>query len=123
MSDGVDAHRDMIEALEIKSIMDEKSKIAIALRRAKVEVLERAAMEVCTRCNDPENWAPMSNSGYHLHNKSGRHLLARCYATKIHALKHALNAHATQIEDGKSPSNLNEWPRSIDRRQKPKDTY
>lgn len=72
-----------------------------ALRRAKVEVLKRAAMEVCTRCNDPENWAPMSNSGYHLHNKSGRHLLARCYATKIHALKHVLNASTAQIEEWK----------------------
>lgn len=37
MSDGADAHRDMVEALEIESIMDEKSKIAIALRRAKAE--------------------------------------------------------------------------------------
>lgn len=49
MSDGADAHRDMVEALEIESIMDEKSKIAIALRRAKAEAKEYAWDEAAMR--------------------------------------------------------------------------
>ena len=40
-------------------------RIDAALRRAKAEVLELAARELCMYCNDPGNWAPMSNSGYH----------------------------------------------------------
>ena len=68
-----------------------------ALRRAKAEVLELAARELCMYCNDPGNWAPMSNSGYHQCNTPGPNM-TRCGATKIHALRRELDARAAQIE-------------------------
>ena len=71
----------------------------VALRRAKVEVLELAARELCMYCNDPGNWAPMSNSGYHQCNTPGPNM-TRCGATKIHALRRELDARAAQIEEG-----------------------
>ena len=70
-----------------------------ALRRAKAEVLELAARELCMYCNDPGNWAPMSNSGYHQCNTPGPNM-TRCGATKIHALRRELDARAAQIEEG-----------------------
>ena len=70
-----------------------------ALRRAKAEVLELAARELCMYCNDPGNWAPMSNSGYHQCNTPGPNM-TRCGATKIHALRRELDARAAQIEQG-----------------------
>jgi len=71
--------------------------IDAALRRAKAEVLELAARELCMYCNDPGNWAPMSNSGYHQCNTPGPNM-TRCGATKIHALRRELDARAAQIE-------------------------
>jgi len=73
--------------------------IDAALRRAKAEVLELAARELCVYCNDPGNWAPMSNSGYHQCNTPGPNM-TRCGATKIHALRRELDARAAQIEEG-----------------------
>lgn len=73
--------------------------IDAALRRAKAEVLELAARELCMYCNDPGNWAPMSNSGYHQCNTPGPNM-TRCGATKIHALRRELDARAAQIEEG-----------------------
>ena len=70
-----------------------------ALRRAKAEVLELATKELCMYCNDPGNWAPMSNSGYHQCNTPGPNM-TRCYATKIHALIREADARAAQIEEG-----------------------
>ena len=70
-----------------------------ALRRAKVEVLELATKELCMYCNDPGNWAPMSNSGYHQCNTPGPNMV-RCHATKIHALIREADARAAQIEEG-----------------------
>ena len=70
-----------------------------ALRSAKAEVLELAARELCMYCNDPGNWAPMSNSGYHQCNTPGPNM-TRCGATKIHALRRELDARAAQIEEG-----------------------
>ena len=70
-----------------------------ALRRAKAEVLELAARELCMYCNDPGNWAPMSNSGYHQCNTPGPNMV-RCHATKIHALIREADARAAQIEEG-----------------------
>ena len=87
---GVLAGSALAEALEIADA---------ALRRAKAEVLELAARELCMYCNDPGNWAPMSNSGYHQCNTPGPNM-TRCYATKIHALKRELDARAAQIEEG-----------------------
>ena len=75
------------------------SLLAAALRRAKAEVLELAARELCMYCNDPGNWAPMSNSGYHQCNTPGPNM-TRCGATKIHALRRELDARAAQIEEG-----------------------
>ena len=74
-------------------------RIDAALRRAKVEALELAARELCMYCNDPGNWAPMSNSGYHQCNTPGPNM-TRCGATKIHALRRELDARAAQIEEG-----------------------
>jgi hypothetical protein len=74
-------------------------RIDAALRRAKAEVLELAARELCMYCNDPGNWAPMSNSGYHQCNTPGPNM-TRCGATKIHALRRELDARAAQIEEG-----------------------
>ena len=76
-----------------------KSDHDAALRRAKAEVLELAARELCMYCNDPGNWAPMSNSGYHQCNTPGPNM-TRCGATKIHALRRELDARAAQIEEG-----------------------
>ena len=73
--------------------------MGVALRRAKGEVLELAARELCMYCNDPGNWAPMSNSGYHQCNTPGPNM-TRCGATKIHALRRELDARAAQIEEG-----------------------
>ena len=73
--------------------------IDAALRRAKAEVLELATKELCMYCNDPGNWAPMSNSGYHQCNTPGPNM-TRCGATKIHALRRELDARAAQIEQG-----------------------
>ena len=70
-----------------------------ALRRAKAEVLELATKELCMYCNDPGNWAPMSNSGYHQCNTPGPNMV-RCHATKIHALIREADARAAQIEEG-----------------------
>jgi len=70
-----------------------------ALRRAKAEVLELATKELCMYCNDPGNWAPMSNSGYHQCNTPGPNMV-RCHATKIHALIREFDARAAQIEEG-----------------------
>ena len=78
---------------------DHKRELAAALRRAKAEVLELAARELCMYCNDPGNWAPMSNSGYHQCNAPGPNM-TRCYATKIHALRREIDARAAQIEEG-----------------------
>ena len=75
--------------------------IDAALRRAKAEVLELAARELCMYCNDPGNWAPMSNSGYHQCNTPGPNM-TRCGATKIHALRRELDARAARIDDGES---------------------
>mgnify|MGYP003531068788 CR=1 FL=1 len=73
--------------------------IDAALRRAKAEVLELATKELCMYCNDPGNWAPMSNSGYHQCNTPGPNMV-RCHATKIHALIREADARAAQIEEG-----------------------
>ena len=73
--------------------------IDAALRRAKAEVLELATKELCMYCNDPGNWAPMSNSGYHQCNTPGPNMV-RCHATKIHALIREFDARAAQIEEG-----------------------
>ena len=73
--------------------------MCVALRRAKAEVLELAARELCIYCNDPGNWAPMSNSGYHQCNTPGPNMV-RCHATKIHALIREADARAAQIEEG-----------------------
>ena len=70
----------------------------VALRRAKAEVLEVAAKKLCMYCNDPGNWAPMSNSGYHQCNTPGPNMV-RCHATKIHALIREADARAAQIEN------------------------
>ena len=78
----------------------EREKLAqAALRRAKAEVLELATKELCMYCNDPGNWAPMSNSGYHQCNTPGPNMV-RCHATKIHALIREADARAAQIEEG-----------------------
>jgi len=87
------AIRDEDELEAAASILD------AALRDAKAEVLELAARELCMYCNDPGNWAPMSNSGYHQCNTPGPNM-TRCHATKIHALRHELDARAAQIEEG-----------------------
>lgn len=87
------AIRDEDELEVAASILD------AALRRAKAEVLELAARELCMYCNDPGNWAPMSNSGYHQCNTPGPNM-TRCGATKIHALRRELDARAAQIEEG-----------------------
>lgn len=85
------AIRDADELEVAASVLD------AALRRAKAEVLELAARELCMYCNDPGNWAPMSNSGYHQCNTPGPNM-TRCGATKIHALRRELDARAAQIE-------------------------
>jgi len=76
---------------------DFKDVALAALRRAKAEVLELATKELCMYCNDPGNWAPMSNSGYHQCNTPGPNMV-RCHATKIHALIREADARAAQIE-------------------------
>ena len=73
--------------------------IDAALRRAKVEGMREATKELCMYCNDPGNWAPMSNSGYHQCNTPGPNMV-RCHATKIHALIREADARAAQIEEG-----------------------
>jgi len=85
------AIRDADELEVAASVLD------ATLRRAKAEVLELAARELCMYCNDPGNWAPMSNSGYHQCNTPGPNM-TRCGATKIHALRRELDARAAQIE-------------------------
>ena len=84
---------------ECQRIVDLINANDAALRRAKAEVLELAARELCMYCNDPGNWAPMSNSGYHQCNTPGPNM-TRCGATKIHALRRELDARAAQIEEG-----------------------
>ena len=86
------------EALEAGDVW-EIAHIDAALRRAKAEVLELATKELCMYCNDPGNWAPMSNSGYHQCNTPGPNMV-RCHATKIHALIREADARAAQIEEG-----------------------
>ena len=87
------AIRDADELEVAASVLD------ATLRRAKAEVLELAARELCMYCNDPGNWAPMSNSGYHQCNTPGPNM-TRCGATKIHALRRELDARAARIEEG-----------------------
>ena len=68
-------------------------------QQARRDALEEAAKAQCMYCNDPGNWAPMSNSGYHQCNAPGPNM-TRCYATKIHALRREIDARAAQIEEG-----------------------
>ena len=87
------AIRDADELEVAASVLD------AALRRAKVEGMREATKELCMYCNDPGNWAPMSNSGYHQCNTPGPNMV-RCHATKIHALIREADARAAQIEEG-----------------------
>ena len=54
-------------------------------QQGRVAGLREAARAICMYCNDPHNWAPMSNSGYHICNTPGPNH-TRCRATLIHAL-------------------------------------
>ena len=54
-------------------------------QQGRVAGLREAAGAICMYCNDPRNWAPMSNSGYHVCNTPGPNHV-RCQATLIHEL-------------------------------------
>jgi hypothetical protein len=89
--------RDLACKINLWPTVENLRHLDAALRRAKAEGLELAARELCMYCNDPGNWAPMSNSGYHQCNTPGPNM-TRCGATKIHALRRELDARAAQIE-------------------------
>ena len=93
------AARDLSCKINLWPTVENLQHIDAALRRAKAEVLELATKELCMYCNDPGNWAPMSNSGYHQCNTPGPNMV-RCHATKIHALIREADARAAQIEEG-----------------------
>ena len=69
-------------------------------QQGRVAGLREAAGAICMYCNDPRNWAPMSNSGYHVCNTPGPNHV-RCQATLIHELLAQQAKDEKGVGDGK----------------------